>query len=43
VVCLQAPDFFYAVGRFLEDFSQVSDAEVVANLRHSGPKLTAGA
>jgi predicted phosphoribosyltransferase len=33
VVCLEIPDHFYAVGQFFEDFSQVSDAEVVAMLR----------
>jgi hypothetical protein len=38
VVCLEMPDVFYAVGQFFEDFSQVSDAEVVAILRQTGPK-----
>jgi putative phosphoribosyl transferase len=38
VVCLDAPDFFYAVGQFFEDFSQVSDAEVVATLQQSTPQ-----
>jgi predicted phosphoribosyltransferase len=37
VVCLEVPDVFYAVGQFFEDFSQVSDAEVVAILRQSRP------
>jgi predicted phosphoribosyltransferase len=37
VVCLEAPDVFYAVGQFFEDFSQVSDAEVVTILRQSDP------
>ncbi len=37
VVCLEAPDVFYAVGQFFEDFSQVSDADVVAILRQTGP------
>jgi putative phosphoribosyl transferase len=37
VVCLEVPDDFYAVGQFFEDFSQVSDAEVVAILRQSSP------
>lgn len=37
VVCVEVPDFFYAVGQFFEDFSQVSDADVVAILRHSRP------
>jgi predicted phosphoribosyltransferase len=38
VVCLEVPEFFYAVGQFFQDFSQVSDTEVVAILRQSGPK-----
>jgi len=29
VVCLQTPDPFYAVGEFYDDFSQVSDQEVI--------------
>ena len=33
VVCLEAPEEFYAVGQFFEDFSQVTDAEVVAILQ----------
>jgi predicted phosphoribosyltransferase len=32
VVCLQTPDFFYAVGQFYRDFRQVDDAEVIALL-----------
>jgi putative phosphoribosyl transferase len=38
VVCLEVPDHFYAVGQFFEDFSQVSDAEVVTILRQSSLK-----
>jgi predicted phosphoribosyltransferase len=38
VVCLEMPDVFYAVGQFFQDFSQVSDAEVVAILRQMSPK-----
>jgi len=38
VVCLEVPDVFYAVGQFFEDFSQVSDAEVVAVLKQPSPK-----
>ena len=38
VVCLEAPALFYAVGQFFEDFSQVSDAEVVVILRQSCPQ-----
>lgn len=33
VVCLHAPDFFYAVGQFYRHFPQISDAEVVALLK----------
>jgi hypothetical protein len=29
IVCLQTPDFFYAVGQFYRDFRQVDDCEVV--------------
>jgi predicted phosphoribosyltransferase len=38
VVCLEVPDSFYAVGQFFQDFSQVSDAEVVAILQQARPK-----
>ena len=35
VVCLSAPEEFYAVGQFFEDFAQVTDEQVVAILeRH---------
>jgi len=33
VVCLHAPAFFYAVGQFYRNFTQVDDSEVVALLR----------
>jgi putative phosphoribosyl transferase len=33
VVCLEAPDYFMAVGQFYEEFPQVDDAEVIALLR----------
>jgi putative phosphoribosyl transferase len=33
VVCLQVPDRFYAVGQWYEDFSPVSDDDVLALLR----------
>ena len=36
VVCLEAPEEFYAVGQWFEDFSQVTDAEVVAILQQAG-------
>lgn len=33
VICLHAPDMFWAVGEFYEDFQQVEDEEVVEILR----------
>ena len=33
VVCLSAPEMFYAVGQFYQSFPQVSDAEVIALLK----------
>ncbi len=35
VVCLHAPENFYAVGQFYGDFSEVTDGEVIALLRES--------
>ena len=35
VVCLDVPDPFYGVGRFYGDFSQTSDAEVLALLKQA--------
>jgi predicted phosphoribosyltransferase len=35
VVCVYAPEHFYAVGQFFEDFSQVSDEQAIALLRQS--------
>ena len=32
VVCLSAPELFYAVGQFYQSFPQVSDDEVIASL-----------
>jgi putative phosphoribosyl transferase len=37
VVCLAAPENFYAVGQFYQDFPQISDAEVIALLRGNQP------
>ncbi|MFE2558069.1 phosphoribosyltransferase family protein [Streptomyces sp. NPDC059352] len=34
-VSVHAPDFFYAIGQFYQDFSQTSDAEVIACLDRS--------
>jgi putative phosphoribosyl transferase len=39
VVCLQTPDFFYAVGQWYEDFSQVPDEEVVGLLKRAAQEL----
>jgi predicted phosphoribosyltransferase len=36
IVCLQAPELLYGVGQWYQDFSQVSDEEVVASLREFG-------
>ena len=35
IVCVLTPEFFYAVGLWYEDFSQISDEEVSRLLRHS--------
>ena len=35
LICLYAPDDFYAVGQFYRDFSQVSDEEVAALLQRA--------
>ncbi|MDD2919552.1 phosphoribosyltransferase family protein [Rhodoferax sp.] len=35
VVCLEAPDFFQAVGQFYRDFPQVDDDEVINILRQA--------
>jgi predicted phosphoribosyltransferase len=37
VVCLSAPDGFYAVGQFYRRFDQVDDDEVCALLREAVP------
>ncbi|MFB7590098.1 alpha/beta family hydrolase [Streptomyces sp. NPDC056169] len=34
-VCVREPDFFYAIGQFYRDFSQTTDAEVLACLDRS--------
>jgi len=36
IICLKIPADFYAVGRFFEDFSQVTDEDVIEILRGSG-------
>jgi len=40
-VCLETPEVFYAVGAFFEDFSQVSDEEVIAILQQRGSRPAA--
>lgn len=35
LVCVYAPEFFYAIGQFYEDFSQVTDEEVTRLLRRA--------
>lgn len=35
LICLYAPDDFYAVGQFYQDFSQVSDEEVASLLQRA--------
>ncbi len=48
IVCLDSPEFFFAIGEFYEDFSQTSDEEVIelletAHRRHAQPpKLPVG-
>jgi predicted phosphoribosyltransferase len=37
VVCLLAPERFWAIGAFYEDFSQIGDDEVVKLLRQFAP------
>jgi putative phosphoribosyl transferase len=37
IVCVQTPPFFGAIGQFYEDFSQVSDEEVLTLLEASAP------
>jgi putative phosphoribosyl transferase len=39
LVCVYAPEHFYAIGQFYEDFSQVSDTEVIELLRQATQQL----
>ena len=39
VICLMAPEFFYSIGQFYEDFRQIEDEEVVAILREHYKKI----
>ena len=43
VVCVYAPEHFYAVGQFFEDFSQVTDEQAIAMLRESCAQVAASA
>ena len=43
LVCLYAPEDFYAVGQFYRDFSQVSDEEVASLLRRAAGFAHGGA
>jgi putative phosphoribosyl transferase len=40
LVCVYAPEQFYAIGQFYADFSQVSDEEVIAVLRRAARQQT---
>jgi predicted phosphoribosyltransferase len=42
VVCLEAPEEFYAVGQFYRDFPQVEDEEVIAILAQRAKQRAAG-
>jgi len=42
LVCLEAPEEFFAVGQFYREFSQVEDEEVVALLRQPTAEKTGG-
>lgn len=39
LVCIQAPELFWAIGQFYEDFSQVTDQEVTELLRRAEPSF----
>jgi predicted phosphoribosyltransferase len=41
LVCLNIPADFYAVGQFFDDFTQVTDDDVVAMLKTTEPSLSA--
>jgi len=41
MVCLNVPADFYAVGQFFDDFSQVTDDEVVAILKQGAEGVSA--
>lgn len=41
IVCLSTPEFFYAIGAHYQDFTQVSDAEVVQQLAEAARVFSA--
>jgi len=43
LVCLQAPMYFYAIGQFYEDFSQIADEEVIELLREAAQPVARAA
>lgn len=43
LVCAETPEYFYGVGQFYEDFSQVSDEEVTELLDRAAPRSGAPA
>ena len=43
VVCLYVPEFFMAVGKFFDDFAQVTDEQAIAILRQAHPAVGSNA
>jgi predicted phosphoribosyltransferase len=41
VVCLEVTADFHAVGQFFDDFSQVTDDDVIAILKNASPEIAA--
>ncbi|HYK88188.1 MAG TPA: phosphoribosyltransferase [Acidobacteriota bacterium] len=39
LICIQEPEFFYAIGQFYDDFSQVTDEEVTELLRRAAQQI----
>ncbi len=42
VVCLESPEPFFAIGQWYQDFTQCTDADVMALLRKAGQRPVAG-
>lgn len=40
LICIDTPDFFYAIGQFYEDFSQVTDTEVTQLLDRAATQIS---